>query len=561
MARHVPHPLRLVIVPLLLLAAATVAVAVLEQALGVANASSAYLVAVVLAALLAGTAGAVITAIGSAAVYNYLFTEPRFTFAIHDAGVLLSVVLLLFVGIVVGELAALQHQRADAATAREAEARALFRISRSLATRESMGEALRAILAVIVSEAGVDRAWVGFGAEPAVESVAADSGDAPTPAPPGRLRVLQRAPGDQPARWIIVQRPGGTRTATEHDTYRVRIEASGAPLGSIWAVRARELGEPDPVQTRLLAAVADQVGQAVSHERAATQRHEAEIARQSDALKSALLQSVSHDLRTPLATIRAAVGRLRPGRPFTDEDRQAGADSIEREVAYLDRLVRNLLDLSRIEAGAVRANRDVFDLDDLLARALQSVRGRLGSRVLEVDLRSSPVDVDPVFVDEAVSNVLDNAVRHTADGARIRVRARDRDADAVVLTIEDDGPGVPPELLERLFEKFYRAPRSLGTRREGTGIGLSVARGLVEASGGTVTARRAELGGLAVDLVLPAHRVRPAPGLADTLDPTEHRGDAAVETRGHGAAGGPADAEVATGDSPAPRPATPSPIL
>src|SRR4051812_36395140 len=200
MARHVPHPLRLVIVPLLLLAAATVAVAVLEQALGVANASSAYLVAVVLAALLAGPAGAIVTAIGSAAVYNYLFTEPRFTFAIHDAGVLLSVVLLLFVGVTVGELAALQRQRADAATAREREARALFGISRSLATRESMGEALAAILGVIVAEAGLDRAWIGFGADAAAEAVAADSGDGSPPPIPGRHRVLQRAPGDQPAR-------------------------------------------------------------------------------------------------------------------------------------------------------------------------------------------------------------------------------------------------------------------------------------------------------------------------------------------------------------------------
>jgi two-component system sensor histidine kinase KdpD len=524
MPRHVPHLLRLVIAPVLLLVAATAAVTVLEQALGVANASSAYLVAVVLAALLSGTGGAVVTAVGAALIYNYLFTEPRFTFAIHDAGVLLSVVLLLFVGIVVGQLAALQRQRADTATAREREARALFGISRSLATRETMGEALRSILAVIAMEAGLDRAWVGFGTDPTVETIAADTGDGAPPAAPGRHRVLQRAPGDQPARWVLVQRPGGVRTATSHDTYRVRIEASGEPLGSIWAVRARDRGEPDRVQTRLLAATADQVGQAVSHERAAAQRREAEIARQSDALKTALLQSVSHDLRTPLGTIRAAVGSLRPGGPFTDEDRVAGADAIEREVAYLDRLVRNLLDLSRIEAGALRANRDVFDLEDLLARALQSVRGRLGSRTLEVDLRSSPVEVDPVFVDEAVTNVLDNALRHTPDGSRIRVTARDRAADSVVLTIDDDGPGAPPELRERLFEKFYRAPRSEGTRREGTGIGLSVARGLMEASGGSVTARRGELGGLAVDLVLPAHHLPsvdggPSMDLHDAAEP------------------------------------------
>jgi two-component system sensor histidine kinase KdpD len=176
-------------------------------------------------------------------------------------------------------------------------------------------------------------------------------------------------------------------------------------------------------------------------------------------------------------------------------------------VAYLDRLVRNLLDLSRIEAGAITASRDVFDLDDLLARALHSARGRLGERTLDVDLASSPVEVDPVFVDEAVSNVLDNAIRHTPGGARIRVTARDDGPDHVVLTIEDDGPGVPPALLDRLFEKFYRVPGRDGRSREGTGIGLAVTRGLVEATGGTATARQGELGGLAVDLVLPARRL------------------------------------------------------
>ncbi len=508
MSSRIRHLLPVVAVVGASLVVATVAVAVLETTLGMDNASSAYLVAVVAVALLVGTGGAIVTAVGSAALYNVLFTEPRYTFEIHEPGVLLSVVLLLFVGVVVGQLAALQRQRAEAATAREHEARALFGVSRSLATRNSIGEALSAILDVLVTEAGLERAWVGIGPDPAVETVAADTGDGRPPTAPGRLRVLQRTPGDEPARWVLVQRPGvAARSPGAVDTYRVRIEASGEPQGSIWATRAREPGEPDPVQSRLLVAVADQVGQAIMHDRAADQSRAADVAHQSDALKSALLQSVSHDLRTPLATIRAAAGGLRPGSALSDDDRRASADAIEREVEYLNRLVTNLLDLSRIEAGALRAQRELFDLDDLLARSLDSVRTRLDGRSLETGLRASPVEVDAVFVDEAVTNLLDNAIKYTPEGSRIRVTARDVGPQLVRLTVEDDGPGVPDEVLGRLFEKFYRVPAGRRRSREGTGIGLAVTRGLVEATGGTVVARRSELGGLAVDIDLPSREV------------------------------------------------------
>ena len=280
--------------------------------------------------------------------------------------------------------------------------------------------------------------------------------------------------------------------------------AGDRAVGSIWALRRRERREPDRAESRLLAVTADQLGAALAHDRLAAESQAAEIARQSDALKSALLQSVSHDLRTPLATIRAAAGSLRPGSGLSPEDQQKSADAIDREVAYLDRLVTNLLDLSRIEAGALRAERDVFELDDLIGRTLERLQPRLADRQVEVRLGDALVEVDPVFLDEALTNVVENAVKHTPPGTPMRLVANDVAEEPFVrLSVEDAGAGVPPEAMPRLFDKFYRVPGQPRGSRAGTGIGLAVTRGLIEATGGRVEARSSELGGLAVDLYLP----------------------------------------------------------
>lgn len=494
------------------LAGATLAVAVLEELVGVPHASAVYLAAVVATALVAGTWGAIASAVAAFLLYNLLFTEPRFTLRIADPGEWLGVVLLLFVGVVVGELAALERARGEDARAREREARALFQVSRQLVTRSSTADVLSAIAAILRDETGMARLRIMLGADQAGEVLTADSGGSDELPAPGRHRVLQRRPGDEPARWTTVHQPGqpGARRSSM-EAFRVRIEAAEATVGSVWAFRHRERGEPNRTATRLLAAAADQIGLAITHDRLVREARLGEVARESDELKTALLQSLSHDLRTPLATIRTAAGTLRSGTELSEADHRASVEAIEREVEYLNRLVTNLLDLGRIEGGALRPEADVFEIDDLVGPTLDRIRPRLAGRALTVDLRGSQVRVDPTFVDEALTNVLENAIKHTPPGTRIEVRSVDLPADSFVrLTVEDSGPGVEAPELDRIFERFYQAPSSRRDSRAGTGVGLAVARGLVEATGGRIAARRGDLGGLAVDLDLPARTLAAA---------------------------------------------------
>jgi two-component system sensor histidine kinase KdpD len=498
------------------LAGATLAVHVLETNLGVPNASAVYLLAVVATAIVAGTAGAVAASVASFLLYDFFFTFPYYTFTVRDPGEWLSLILLLFVGIVVGQLAALQRARTEEARAGEREARGLFQVSYALAARESTGAVLHAIVLLLRDETRLDRVWIALG-DNSHERVVADSGGQEPAVLPPLQHLLRRMPGDEPAQWMRLHQPAparASRASSGVEAYRIRIETAGAVLGSIWALTSRSSGVPDVTETRLLAAAADQTGQALAHDRLAAESRAAEIAQQSDELKSALLQSVSHDLRTPLATIRAAAGTLRPGSSLSSEDQLESVDAIDREVEYLNRLVTNLLDLSRIEAGALRAERDVFELEDLVGRTLDRLRTRLAGRPLDVELEAPPVLVDPIFLDEAVTNALENAIKYTPAGTHVRLIAQPLpDRPLVRLTVEDAGPGVPEEHLTHLFDKFYRVPGGPRGSRTGVGIGLSVVRGLTEAMGGIVTARRSELGGLAIDLDLPLATVPTEPAI------------------------------------------------
>ena len=510
------------------LAATTALVAVIEQDARVANASAVYLLAVVAAAVAFGTLAATAASIAAFLLYTYLFTEPLYTFSVVDPGEWVTVVLLLVVGSVVGQLAAGQRNRAEAAEHREREARALVEVSRALASRDETASAAGEIADALRREGRMERVWIALTTEGGVERPFADSEpDAPQPRP-STYHVLQRAPGPSQPRWTRVRSPV-TRddgTVSGRNVFRVAIEAGGSTLGALWAARQREAGIPRSEETRMLAAAADQIGQAVEQDRLRAEATSAELARRSDALKSALLDSVSHDLRTPLASIRAAAGSLMDRSVgWSAEDEAAIVTTIDREADRLNRLVTNLLDVSRIEAGGLRAEFEPYSLEDLVATSVARLRPVLGSRVLTVEIPAElpPVSVDATFIDQALTNVIENAIKYTPDGAPIRISAAAEEPGRVRLVIEDGGPGVPAATLNRIFDKFYRVPRPGEGSRRGTGIGLTVVRGLVEAMSGRVSAGPSELGGLAITMELPADAVPvgPAPASANDSELTQ----------------------------------------
>jgi two-component system sensor histidine kinase KdpD len=249
-----------------------------------------------------------------------------------------------------------------------------------------------------------------------------------------------------------------------------------------------------------MAAAADQLGQSVIRDRLAAEATAVEVARQGDALKSALLDSVSHDLRTPLAAIRAAAGNLMdPAVAMPPAEVQAVAGSIDAEAERLSRLVRNMLDLGRIEGGALHPSLQLYDLADLIEPVAERMRSVLAAGQLEVEIPVDlpAVDVDAIFVDQIVTNLLENAARYAA-GKAVRVTAK-AVGGQVWLVVDDAGPGVPAAVLPHVFERFYRAPRRRDSRSEGgSGIGLAVVKGLAESMGGSVVARPSPMGGLEV---------------------------------------------------------------
>ncbi|OLC56189.1 MAG: hypothetical protein AUH85_07065 [Chloroflexi bacterium 13_1_40CM_4_68_4] len=491
--------------------AVTALIALVPGLSHIGNVSMLYLPAVLVAAVRLGRGPAIAASLASFLAFDFFFVEPRFQFGVGNPSEWASLILLLFTAVVASQVAADQLARASDARAREREAIVLYDVVRLMAEPDlerslhAVAERLRAELdlAAVAVElrdertprrfvAGDEAALHRLG--PALASRVLSSGRPPTAA--------HRA---GPGRWVrVIPANAGPVSRSEVGFANVPILGEGTQLGSLQLL-ARADRAFSPADDRLLSAAAAQLGTAIVRARLRRDAAEAEALRRTDELKSALLDAVSHDLRTPLASILAAASSLRQRDvSWSDDEREEFLASIEDEARRLDRLVGNLLDLSRIEAGALRPQLGWYDagalVDDVLGRLRHlTAQHRISVRVPE-DL--PPVPLDYVEIDQVLSNLIENAAKFAPAGTAIDVAVR-RDGDSLRFEVRDEGPGIAPSEERELFASFHRMPRDVERSSSGVGLGLAVAKRLVEAHGGRIWFERPSDGGARFVFVLP----------------------------------------------------------
>ena len=516
--------------------AAPAAVAVVSVAIGavlgrarIANISMLDLLAVLAAAIAFGRGPAVIAALAAFLTFDWFFVQPVHTFTVADAEEWLSLLFFLLVAILSGQLAADQRRRAREAAQREREAVVLYDVVRLMGepdlehALQTVAERLREELQLagvainLIPETG-GSVRIATGDDTAMELLELDD-----PRPAHVLHQgLAPTPGQHAAtgQWVRVWRPhparsDGATPQTNERVHAVPVRMGDRRVGMLYLVRHAQPGRFDTADDRLLSAVAGQMGLLIERARLRREATDAEVLRRTDQLRTALLGAVSHDLRTPLASIMASAGSLRQEDvDWSPEERRDFARTIEDEAARLNRIVGNLLDLSRIDAGTVRPEKGWYDLGALVDDVLGRLRPlTAGHRILaEVPEDLPAVQLDYVEIDQVLSNLIENATKYAPAGTEITVSVR-RVADDVQVSVADQGPGVPAAALPHLFDPFYRVAG--GERRPaGLGLGLAVAKGLIEAHGGRIWAEHRPEGGLRFTFSLPLPAVVPsaAPG-------------------------------------------------
>jgi len=467
---------------------------------GPANLIMMYLMAVTLIAIRLGRGPSVLASLVSVAAFDFFFVPPYLSFNVSDIQYVLTFAIMLIVALVISNLAVRIREQAELARHRERRTAVLYAMSRDLATHRGTA---------MLTQVAVKHLREVFDGQVAI-FLADDE---------RRVR-LQR--GEQlffefdpkesgVAQWVFDhnERAGsGTDTLPGASALYLPLVGSAGPIG-VMAVRPKDTALLlDPEQLHLLESLVNQVALAIERTRLSDEAQQAHVRVETERMRNAILSSVSHDLRTPLAVIIGAASSLLDERsPLNPPDRLELSGSIYREADRLDRLLKNLLDMMRIEAGAVHLNKEWHPMDEIVGAALSRLEERLRHHVVKTifppDLPM--VEIDGVLLEQVVMNLLENAAKYAPTGSIIELSASAGDRE-VVVEIADRGQGIPAGEETLIFDKFYRAKPA---REGGVGLGLTICRGIIEAHGGRIWAENRTGGGAVFRFAIPLSGEQP----------------------------------------------------
>lgn len=481
------------VISLLLVFAAIPVALALHQFLGVANIALVFLTAILISAVLHGLGPSLFGCLIAVLAYNFFFLPPLYTFTIADPENLVALFFFAVIAVIASNLAARVHGQAMAARQRAKTTDDLYQFSRKLAVAVTLDDLLWATahqmalmlkVRVVLLLPDGDTISVRAGFPPEDELDEADLAAATWCW--DKTRAAGRGSDTLPgAKWLFLP-----------------LRTGRGRMGVVGIIR----DEPGPLlapnQQRLLDALSDQAALAIERINLALDLHQARLQAETDRLRQALLTSISHDLRTPLASILGSASSLKSHSAILDEPtKQALLGTILEESERLNRFIGNLLDMTRLESGTLKPRSGLVVLSDVVGAALQRASKILAAHRVGVDLPAGlpMLDLDMVLFEQVLFNVLDNAAKYAPPGSLIQLRAQ-LDDSLVKLEIMDEGDGIPPGTEELVFEKFYRA-RGADRRRAGTGLGLAICRGFVEAMNGTIVlANRTDRSGLIVTI-------------------------------------------------------------
>ncbi|MEO7912486.1 MAG: ATP-binding protein [Roseiflexaceae bacterium] len=462
----------------------TLIMALSGLALEPANISLIYLLAVLVTATMAGLGPGIVASILSLLAYNFFFVEPLHILMVDNPQDVVRLISFLIASILASSLAGLVHRQTEQLGQRAAELESLYAVSQATSAQVDLDRILP-VLATTAVELLHARGCVLSIQLGASERV---------------FRVPARVPDVEQL----------------HTTISVPLRVEERSVGSM-----RVLPQPHQIfhasERRLVELLASQAALAIERARLVSQAAEAQALTESDRLKSALLSSVSHDLRTPLVAITGIATALR--QRDVAWDAAAGAemlDTLAEEADRLNRLVGNLLDMSRIEGGALHPAREWEDLTEIVGGVLARMRPQLHGRTVKTDLSANLplIWVNAALLDQVLTNLVENVLKYTPAQTPLTIDAAIQ-GDTVQVRVSDQGPGIMADALAHIFDKFFRV---IGPERhaDGTGLGLAICQGIVEAHGGRIWASNQPQGGAALIFTLPVHPA--GAGRAPTLD-------------------------------------------